>query len=98
MYRRSWAKPASTESDLPTKCDVRWPSASWGIDMATILLVEDNAANMKLATFLLESDGHTVLAAVNAEVGLTLARENNPSLILMDIQLPGMDGLQATAL
>jgi two-component system, cell cycle response regulator DivK len=53
---------------------------------------------MKLASFLLESDGHTVLAAVNAEIALTLAREGNPDLILMDIQLPGMDGLQATAL
>jgi two-component system cell cycle response regulator DivK len=66
--------------------------------MAIILLVEDNVANMKLATFLLETDGHTVLAAVNAELALTLAREGHPELILMDIQLPGMDGLQATAL
>jgi two-component system, cell cycle response regulator DivK len=66
--------------------------------MATILLVEDNAANMKLATFLLESAGHTVLSAADAEVGLTLAREGHPELILMDIQLPGMDGLQATML
>jgi two-component system, cell cycle response regulator DivK len=66
--------------------------------MAIILLVEDNAANMKLATFLLESAGHTVLSAADAEVGLTLAREGNPELILMDIQLPGMDGLQATVI
>jgi two-component system, cell cycle response regulator DivK len=63
--------------------------------MAVILLVEDNVANMKLASFLLESDGHTVLAAVNAEIALTLAREGNPDLILMDIQLPGMDGITA---
>ena len=66
--------------------------------MATVLVVEDNAANMKLTTFLLESAGHTVLAASDAEAGLTLARAEHPALILMDIQLPGMDGLRATAL
>ena len=66
--------------------------------MATILIVEDNAANMKLATFLLQSVGHTVLSATNAEAGLTLARGKQPALILMDIQLPGMDGLEATGL
>jgi two-component system cell cycle response regulator DivK len=65
--------------------------------MATILIVEDNATNMKLSAFLLESADYTVLTATNAEVGLTLAREGHPDLILMDIQLPGMDGLQATA-
>ena len=66
--------------------------------MAKVLLVEDNPANMKLANFLLQSAGHTVLAAANAEAGLTIAREEQPDLILMDIQLPGMDGLEATAL
>lgn len=66
--------------------------------MATILVVEDNAANMQLSTFLLESAAYGVLTATNAEIGLTLARERHPDLILMDIQLPGMDGLQATAL
>ena len=65
--------------------------------MATILLVEDNETNMKLSLFLLESAKHTVLTATNAEAGLALARERGPALILMDIQLPGMDGLQATA-
>jgi len=65
-------------------------------DMAKVLVVEDNAANMKLANFLLQSAGHTVLAAANAEAGLTIAREEQPDLILMDIQLPGMDGLTAT--
>jgi len=66
--------------------------------MATILIVEDNVTNMKLSTFLLESADYTVLAATNAESGLTLAREARPDLILMDIQLPGMDGLEATAM
>lgn len=66
--------------------------------MARVLVVEDNAANMMLTTFLLESAGHTVLGAADAEAGLALARAERPDLILMDIQLPGMDGLQATAL
>src|SRR5271154_101538 len=66
--------------------------------MARILIIEDNAANMKLALLLLHKVGHTVLCAVDAEAGLTLARTDLPDLILMDIQLPGMDGLAATAL
>lgn len=63
--------------------------------MASILVVEDNPANMKLVLFLLNSVGHAVLSATSAEVGMALAREQRPDLILMDIQLPGMDGLAA---
>ena len=66
--------------------------------MATILIIEDNRANMKLASLLVRNAGHTVLCAVDAESGLTLASTERPDLILMDIQLPGMDGLAATAL
>jgi two-component system cell cycle response regulator DivK len=66
--------------------------------MATILIVEDNPANMKLAAFVLQQAGYTVISAVDAEAGLTLAREQHPDLIMMDVQLPGMDGLAATEL
>jgi len=66
--------------------------------MARVLVVEDNPANMTLATFLLESAGHTVLKASDAETGVALAGAEQPDLILMDIQLPGMDGLKATGL
>jgi two-component system cell cycle response regulator DivK len=66
--------------------------------MAKVLVVEDNPANMTLAVFLLQSVGHAVLSAMDAEAGLMLARTEQPDLILMDIQLPGMDGLEATAL
>jgi len=65
--------------------------------MAKILIVEDNAANMTLAVFLLQSAGHEVLKATDAEIGLMRARAEQPDLILMDIHLPGMDGLEATA-
>ena len=66
--------------------------------MARVLIIEDNPANMKLASLLLRNAGHTTLCAVDAEAGLTLARADQPDLILMDIQLPGMDGLAATVL
>ncbi len=59
--------------------------------------MEDNPTNLKLATFLLESAGHTVLSAADAEAGLTSARDARPDLILMDMQLPGISGLEATA-
>jgi two-component system cell cycle response regulator DivK len=66
--------------------------------MARVLIVEDNPTNKTLAVFLLQSVGHTVLSAKDAEAGLTLARDEQPNLILMDIQIPGMDGLEATVL
>ena len=66
--------------------------------MATVLIIEDNPANMTLAVFLLQSKGHTVLKATDAEAGVALARSGQPDLVLMDIQLPGMDGLQATGM
>ena len=64
--------------------------------MAKILIVEDNPANLKLARFVLESNGHEVIAAVGAAEGLAHAQKCRPDLVLMDIQLPGMDGLEAT--
>jgi CheY-like chemotaxis protein len=61
-----------------------------------ILVVEDNALNMKLIRSLLQMGKYRVLEAGDAETGLAIARESRPDLILMDIQLPGMDGLAAT--
>jgi two-component system, cell cycle response regulator DivK len=66
--------------------------------MAKVLVVEDNAGNMKLTTFVLRSAGHTVLGATTAEAALAMASDAQPNLILMDIQLPGMDGLEAAGL
>ena len=63
--------------------------------MKTVLIIEDNAKNMRLTTDLLEVKGYRVLSADNAEFGLGLAAEHRPDLILMDIQMPGMDGITA---
>ena len=85
-------------STSPAKSAVPCQAVTWWPDVARVLIVEDNPANMTLATFLLQSAGHSVVTAANAEIGLMLARSEQPDLILMDIQLPGMDGLEATGL
>lgn len=63
---------------------------------ARILLIEDNAHNRYLASFLLEQRGHEVLHAETGPRGLELAAESQPDLILLDVQLPGMDGHAVT--
>ncbi len=63
-----------------------------------ILVVEDNAINMKYFATLLERGGYQVLQATDAQEGLRIAREELPPLIIMDIQLPGMDGMTAIKL
>lgn len=62
---------------------------------AKILLVEDNEANRYLATFLLENGGFQVIHAGNGREALALANSEKPDLILMDIQMPEMDGYEA---
>jgi CheY-like chemotaxis protein len=61
-----------------------------------ILLIEDNAINRRLAQFLLKSQGYEVWEVASAPEAFESLRERQPDLILMDIQLPGMDGLTAT--
>ena len=63
--------------------------------MSLILIVEDNEKNMKLVRDVLTVKGYTTLEAGTGEDGLVLARERKPDLILMDIQLPGMSGIEA---
>jgi CheY-like chemotaxis protein len=60
--------------------------------MADILIIEDNEHNLYLATFILEKHGHTVAAARDGGEGIHLAAARRPDLILLDIQLPVMDG------
>lgn len=62
----------------------------------TLLVIEDNPKNMKLVRDLLQIGRYQVLEATDAESGIKLAREHQPDLILMDLKLPGMDGLSAT--
>ena len=63
--------------------------------MSTILIVEDNEKNMKLVRDILRHHGHATLEAVNGEDGVRLATEQRPDLVLMDIQLPDIDGIIA---
>jgi two-component system, cell cycle response regulator DivK len=64
--------------------------------MKKILVVEDNEKNMYLISFILEKMGHNVIAAKTGEEGVVLALKERPDLILMDIQLPGINGLETT--
>ncbi len=63
--------------------------------MSRILLVEDNEKNMKLARDLLAYKGHTVFEATTGEAAVAAATKELPDLVLMDIQLPGIDGIEA---
>ena len=63
--------------------------------MSLILIVEDNEKNMKLVRDVLQVKGYATLEAGTAEDGIRLANERKPDLVLMDIQLPGMNGIQA---
>ncbi len=63
-----------------------------------ILVIEDNKLNMKLMRGIFRLGNYQIIEALDAETGIRLAREHHPFLILMDIQLPGMDGLAATQL
>jgi len=60
-----------------------------------ILIVEDNDKNLKLVRDVLQVKGYATIEAGTAEDGIALARERKPDLILMDIQLPGMNGIEA---
>jgi two-component system cell cycle response regulator DivK len=63
--------------------------------MATILIVEDNEKNMKLVRDILRHHGHATIEAATGEEGVRLAGEHRPDLVLMDIQLPDIDGIAA---
>ncbi|MEE9292082.1 MAG: ATP-binding protein [Acidobacteriota bacterium] len=83
------------ESDELRRSEPSWMDRFDG-RARVILVVEDNPSNMKLVSELLRKEGHHVLAASSGEKALEIIREVHPDLVLMDIQLPGMDGLQIT--
>ena len=61
-----------------------------------ILIVDDNATNLKLVAYLMKANGYTVDTALDAEAAIVAIRNHRPDVILMDIQLPGIDGLELT--
>jgi len=63
--------------------------------MSVVLIIEDNDKNMKLARDVLRAKGYDTLEAVTGEEGVKLALEKKPDLVLMDIQLPGINGIEA---
>ncbi len=67
-----------------------------GTPRATVLIIEDNEKNLRLFTDVLEVYGYKTLQAKDGATGLAMAQEHGPDLIVMDIQLPGMTGLEAT--
>ncbi len=82
--------------DFPKKSEYLLIRGRHALKNKTILIVEDNWLNLKLAASVLNMEDYNVLEAKNAEEGIKLAREKKPDLILMDIQLPDMDGMSAT--
>ena len=64
--------------------------------MATILVIDDQPMNLDLVEYVMLKAGHTVMTADSAEQGFVRIAECRPDLILMDIQMPGMDGLEMT--
>ena len=66
-----------------------------GTNMSLILIVEDNEKNMKLVRDVLQAKGYATIEAITGEDGVRLAAEHKPDLILMDIQLPGINGIDA---
>lgn len=64
--------------------------------MASILIIEDNESNIYLISFILKKHGYGVIEAKSGEEGISLANSARPDLIIMDIQLPGIDGLETT--
>jgi PAS domain S-box-containing protein len=83
--------------ELPAQTDAFAAVPAVKASTLRILLVEDNPANQKLAAFVLRDRGHMVDIAADGRQGLEMSQQNHYDVILMDVQMPGMDGLEATA-
>ena len=87
--------PLAKELPSDFEAPVAVPTTACG--QLRILLVEDNPANQKLATYILQDRGHTVEIAGDGQEAICLTEQNRYDVILMDVQMPGMNGLEATA-
>jgi two-component system, sensor histidine kinase and response regulator len=82
--------------DAAAQADAAPPAAASARERLRVLLVEDNPVNRKLAVHVLEKDGHDVVAAENGEAALSVLESASFDLVLMDVQMPKMDGIEAT--
>ena len=87
--------PLAKELPADFEAPVAVPTAACA--QLRILLVEDNPANQKLATYILQDRGHLVEIAGDGQEAIYLTEQNRYDVILMDVQMPGMNGLEATA-
>ncbi len=92
---RSWETEALGEESLITPTLKDAPAEEEAQEAPLILLAEDNEANISTVSGYLEAKGYRILLAKHGEAAIELARTQQPDLILMDIQMPGMDGLEA---
>lgn len=88
-----WVGPEERAAEPPSLAAPVLPPAAPHEIEATILLVEDNASNVAIIRDMLETQGYRLAVAGSGSEGLTLVREVRPALVLMDIQLPGMSGI-----
>ena len=84
-------------SETPAQRSLPVSASAQGRRHLRILLAEDNLVNQKVATRLLEKRGHTIVVAESGQEAITAWRRQSFDLILMDVQMPGMDGFEATA-
>ena len=84
-------------AELPPEPERRLDVSAAALSKLRILLAEDNPANQKLATYILQDRGHTVDIAGDGQQAIAMTQQNRYDVILMDVQMPGMDGLEATA-
>ncbi len=94
FFELSFGRPSDQSSGIPTALEAPTPAPI--VLPLRILLAEDNRLNQRLATIVLENLGHSVLVANNGREAVEMVTSQRPDLVLMDVQMPEMDGLEAT--
>jgi two-component system cell cycle response regulator DivK len=85
---------ARVEQMAPSESSAAVPASNPASGRRCVLIVEDNLLNMKLFSAMIASQGYDVLQATDGHLGLAMAQQHHPDLIVMDVQLPGMSGLE----